>query len=161
MLKGKSTILLISFLALIGACSDNEARRSITSISNDIRLVEENIAALKDAKVEYGEQKFKLEDVTYQFSQDEFNPVLHGRATIIAVNGNALPEFARVEISYQVYTPNKELLVSGLVPVSLKGGRGEMVLQVVIPVMSTDAENVSIQLKPYQWYPVYIASPAS
>jgi hypothetical protein len=156
----KSTALLMLPLALIAACSDKEARQSIGSLSADVQLLKSSIAALKNTELEYGEEKFKLENVTYQFSQDAFSPVLNGRAAVIAENGERLPALARVEVLYQVYASDKALLSRGMVPVSLVNGRGQMDLQVTISAMITDADSVSIQLQPHRWYPVYPASPA-
>lgn len=154
------TVLLVPLLALMVACSDKDARQSIHSLSRSIQLLKSSIVALENSRAEYGEEKFKLENISYQFSEGAFNPVLNGRATVIAVNEEALPALARVEISYQVYASDKALLASGLVPVSLKNGRGKVKLQVTIPVMIIDADNVSIQLQPHRWYPVYPAHPA-
>lgn len=154
------TVLLVPLLALMVACSDKDARQSIHSLSRSIQLLKSSIVALENSRAEYGEEKFKLENISYQFSEGAFNPVLNGRATVIAVNEEALPALARVEISYQVYASDKALLASGLVPVSLKNGRGKVKLQVTIPVMIIDADNVSIQLQPHRWYPVYPARPA-
>jgi hypothetical protein len=101
-----------------------------------------------------------MENVAYHFSQDAFSPILNGQATVVAVNQKTLPALARVEVLYQVYTSDKTLLTSGMVPVSLASGRGEMALQIAIPVMIIDADNISIQLTPHRWYPVYLARPA-
>lgn len=143
------------------ACSDKDARQSIHNLARSIQLLKSSIVALENSRVEYGEEQFKLENISYQFSEGAFNPMLSGQATVIAVKEEALPALARVEISYQVYASDNALIASGLVPVALKNGRGKMKLQVAIPVMIIDADNVSIQLQPHRWYPVYLAHPAS
>jgi len=156
----KITVLLVPLFALMVACSDKDARQSIDSLSRNVQLLNSSIVALESSRVEYGEEKFKLENISYQFSEDAFSSVLNGQAAVIAVNEEALPALSRVEISYQVYASDKALLASGLVPVSLENGHGKMALQVTIPVMMVDADNVSVQLQPYRWYPVYLAHPA-
>ena len=138
-------VLLVPLFALMVACSDRDARQSIHSLSRNIQLLKSSIVALENSRVEYGEEIFKLEDISHQLSEEAFNPVLNGWATVIAVNEKTLPALARVEISYQVYASDKALLAGGLVPVSLRNGRGKMKLQVTIPVMLIDADNVSIQ----------------
>lgn len=143
------------------ACSDKDARQSIHNLARSIQLLKSSIVALENSRVEYGDEQFKLENISYQFSEGAFNPMLSGQATVIAVKEEALPALARVEISYQVYASDNALIASGLVPVALKNGRGKMKLQVAIPVMIIDADNVSIQLQPHRWYPVYLAHPAS
>jgi len=138
-------VLLVPLFALMVACSDRDARQSIHSLSRNIQLLKSSIVVLENSRVEYGEEIFKLEDISHQLSEEAFNPVLNGWATVIAVNEKTLPALARVEISYQVYASDKALLAGGLVPVSLRNGRGKMKLQVTIPVMLIDADNVSIQ----------------
>lgn len=154
------TVLLVPLLALMVACSDKDARQSIHSLTRSMQLLKASVVALENSKVEYGEEKFKLENISYQFTEGAFNPMLSGQATVIAVKEETLPASARLEILYQVYASDKALLASGLVPVALKNGRGKMTLQVAIPVMIIDADNVSIQLQPHRWYPVYLAHPA-
>ena len=119
-----------------------------------------HISALQAKSSKHAEAQFKLEDFTYQFSQDEFTPVLNGRATVTAVDRGSLPPLARIEIAYEIHTLGNELLKSGIVPVSLKDGQGQMSLKVLIPVMVSGTDDVSIHLSPYRWYPVYLANPA-
>jgi len=156
----KVAVLFVPFFTLMVACSDKDARKSIESLSGDVQLLKSRIVALEYSRAEYGEEKFKLENISYHFSEEAFSSVLNGEAAVIAVNKEALPALARVEISYQVYASDKALLASGLVPVSLENGHGKMALQVAIPVMMVDADNVSVQLQPHRWYPVYLAHPA-
>ena len=156
----KYQVLLVLSLTFIVGCSDKDARSSIQRLATEVQQLNARTAALETTKVGYGEEKFKLENVTYQFSQDAFNPVLNGRAKVIAVNEEALPVLARLEVSYRVFSSDKALLSQGLVPVSLINGRGELNFQVSIPFMITDSDSVSIQLMPHQWLPVFPARSA-
>ena len=152
------TLLLLSLL--VTACSDKEARQSISSLSNEIQTLKLHISALQAKSTEYADVQFKLEGFTYQFSQDGFNPVLNGSAMVTAIDRASLPSLARVEIMYQVHALKGELLKSGIAPVSLTNGQGLLSLKVLIPVMIADADDVRIHLSPHRWYPVYHANPA-
>ena len=157
--KRRSFFLL--FWVSLSGCSDRETQQSILDMSQEIQLLKQDIFKLQATMPEYGEVEFKLESLAYKFSKEGFNPVLNGRATVIAVERGRLPSMARVELTYQVLTSGDDVLNRGSVSVSLENGQGEMNFQVVVPAMMTNEDDIIVHLEPHRWYPVYLASPAS
>ena len=163
----KETVLKLIFvpffvllLSQVSGCSDEEARQSVNKLSNEIQTLKMHISALQAKSTEYADVQFKLEGFTYQFSQDEFNPVLNGSAMVTAIDRDSLPSLARVEVMYQVHALKGELLKSGIAAVSLTDGQGILSLKLLIPVMIAGTDDVRIHLSPHRWYPVYHANPA-
>ncbi|MBV1871565.1 MAG: hypothetical protein KUG83_03365 [Gammaproteobacteria bacterium] len=157
--KKRSLFLLL--LVSLSGCSDRAARQSVLDASLEIQLLKQDVLELQTATLGYGEVEFKLENLAYKFSKEGFNPVLNGRATVIAVERARLPSMARVELVYQVLTSGDDVLNRGTVSVSLENGQGEMNLQVIIPAMMTNEDDIVVHIEPHRWYPVYLASPTS
>lgn len=156
-MKGIYIFFTTTLLFLSVSCFDQSARQSVIELSRQMQALKQDIAEFKKSETPYTGYRFLIEDFQHDFSQEAFTSVLQGNAVVKALGDKSFPEFAKVEIQFQLRAENNDLLVEGVISVPLTLGEGELLINAPIPVMMTDADSVNIHFTPLYWYPIYLA----